>query len=220
MAPPPFTVIPAHLAHLTIEQVWARIDAWLAEHRPALAEKLAGPATEREIAHLEQAVGARLPEAYKASLRIHAGGRTRTTARGDSIYSETPFAEFNLLPPDVLLASMKRLEPYAAFAPDPHARVAPTVRPIFYDPGWIPVVNVDEDSAVMWCIDTTPTEPDAYGQIIEMVTSGGDADRPVLWPGFRELLIGGLLKRIDGETVDPYALEESGWIEFVAEPVR
>jgi cell wall assembly regulator SMI1 len=218
IAPPPFTVIPAHLAQLTIEEAWARIDAWLSAHHPALAQRLAGPASEREIAQLEDAVGARLPDDYKASLRIHAGGRTLTTSRGDAIYATTPFAEFDLLPPEVVLASMKRLEPYAAFGPSPHAVVAPTVRPTFYDRGWIPVVNVDQDFAVIWCIDTVPTERAADGQIVEMVTSGGDADRRVLWPGFRELLIGGLLKRIEGETVDPDALEESGWIEFVAEP--
>lgn len=220
IAPPPFTRIPGHLAQLTVEQIWARIDAWLAEHHPPLVERLADPANEREITHLEQAVGARLPEDYKASLRIHAGGRSRRTAVGNSLYSETPFGEFNLLAPAVVLESMKRLEPYAEFESAPDARVAPTVRPVFYDRGWIPVVRVDQDFAVIWCIDTAPTVPAAHGQILEMVTSGGDPDRPVLWRSFRELLIGGLLKRIEGESVDRDALEESGWINFVAEQAR
>jgi cell wall assembly regulator SMI1 len=218
--PPPFTVIPANLAHLTVEQVWARIDAWLAEHHPSLAERLAGPASESDIARLEHSIGAALPEDYKRSLRIHAGGRSRTTTRGDATYSESPFEQFNLLPPDVVLASMKRLEPYAAFETDSGAHVAPTVRRAFYDRGWIPVVKLDQDFAVIWCLDTAPTEPAAYGQVVEMITSGGDAERRALWPGFREMLIAGLLKRIEEEAVDPDVLDDDESISFVAREVE
>jgi cell wall assembly regulator SMI1 len=208
-----FAAIPGNLAHLTVVEAWARIDAWLLAYHPLLSQRLAGPASEAEIAHLEQMVGAHLPEDYKSSLRIHAGGRTRTTTRSDSIYSELPFAKFNLLPPTVLLRSMQRLEPYAAFATDSHAKVAPTVKSTCYHRGWLPIVEVDEDFAVIWCIDTVPTKPAAYGQIVQMVTN--DPERSVRWVGFRELLIGGLLKCIEQETVDPDALIDPGWIEFV-----
>jgi cell wall assembly regulator SMI1 len=218
--PPPFTVIPPNLARLSVEQVWARIDAWLAERHPSLAERLAGPASEADLAHLERSIGASLPEDYKCSLRIHAGGRTRTTTRGDAKYAESPFEQFTLLPPQLVLASMKRLEPYAAFATEPGAHIAPTVRQAFYDRAWIPVVNVDQDFAVIWCLDTGPTEPAAWGQVVEMITSGGDADRRALWPGFRELLIAGLLKRIEEEAVDPDVLEEDRLIAFVAREVE
>lgn len=96
-----------------------------------------------------------------------------------------------------------------------HARVAPTVKRVFYDPGWIPVVAADEDKSVFYCIDTAPTERSAYGQIVQMITSA-DPDRDVRWPSFRECLISSILQRIEEEEVDPEAVED-GIIRFAAD---
>lgn len=207
--------ISEHLARLTVAEAWARIDEWVATSYPELADRLAGPATNEEIARLELALGARLPDDYKASLGIHAGGRSRPTRRGDSLYAMTPFAEFCLLPPDVLLQRRTWLQSYCSIPSDPHARVAPTVKRAYYDPGWVPVVAADEDRAIFYCIDTAPTEPAARGQIVQMITSA-DPDRDVLWPSFRECLIGGLLQRIEQEAVDPEMIKD-GIVRFIGD---
>lgn len=61
-----------------VTEVWARIEAYLAEHTPGVLEALVGPASAEEIASAEQRFGMRLPADFAASCArhrsIHLGG--------------------------------------------------------------------------------------------------------------------------------------------------
>ena len=203
-----------HLASLTIPEIWHRIDAWLADEHPELADVLAPPSPPSEIAELERALGVALPEDYRASLAVHAGNRQRLRRDGRP-YTDPLFVGFNLLTPDVVLERWRFLEQYARFPTSEYAAIDGTRR-AYYDRGWIPVVAADEDLAVFYCIDTVPPEPSRQHQIVTMVTNDPDRDAP--WASFRELLISELLTPIDqGYAVDPDLLEEDQLIELVAD---
>jgi molybdopterin molybdotransferase len=204
--------LPGHLAHLTVQDTWARIDEWLARRFPALASRLAPPASEKEIEDLERALGLPLPEDYRASLRIHAGGEVHATRDGSDVYSVSPFAGVRLLAPPVLLARRSWLARYASLPCRETPRVSASVRRAYHHDGWIPIAEGDEDRALYFCIDTVPASPDAHAQIVCMLTN--DPDREAPWASFRAFLISELLVPIASSEVDEEATEDAGAICF------
>lgn len=211
--PGPYRALPAHLASLSIEEVWARVEGWLGARHPTLLERLDGPASAEEIAALEADLGVTLPDDYRASLRVHAGGRPRSTHDGRGVYADTPFAALCLLPPPVLLARRRWLEAYEAFPYSEHARHSGALERAYHHRGWIPVAQADEDLAVFYCLDTAPTDPAAYGQIVSMCTN--DDARMTPWASFRAMLIGELLVPMESQPIDEELLEETGTLAWL-----
>ena len=58
-----------------MQDLWTRLESWLAVHAPNKLETLAPGATDEQIAHAETLMSVRLPEDFKASCRIHNGQR-------------------------------------------------------------------------------------------------------------------------------------------------
>lgn len=56
-----------------VKQLWERIEAYFYEHWPQKELKLRPPATEQEIAAAESELGVRLPDDFRASLKVHDG---------------------------------------------------------------------------------------------------------------------------------------------------
>jgi cell wall assembly regulator SMI1 len=56
-----------------IEETWEQIHAWLSQHAPHLTTMLAAPAPEAEAVEAEAVLGARFPQEFRDSLRIHDG---------------------------------------------------------------------------------------------------------------------------------------------------
>ncbi|MGW4273632.1 SMI1/KNR4 family protein [Streptomyces seoulensis] len=67
------SITPAADALPTVEESWARVDAWLAEHAPLSRARLRPPAAPDGIAAAEQRLGVRFPPDLVASLRCHDG---------------------------------------------------------------------------------------------------------------------------------------------------
>jgi cell wall assembly regulator SMI1 len=64
-----------------MDEIWDRIEAWLAQHAPAVLAGLNGPATEQELDATERALGVTLPEDVRASYRRHNGQPDRQVGR-------------------------------------------------------------------------------------------------------------------------------------------
>lgn len=56
-----------------IHTLWQEIQAWCEKNAPPILETLQAGATEQQLTDFEKKLGITLPEAYKASLRIHNG---------------------------------------------------------------------------------------------------------------------------------------------------
>jgi cell wall assembly regulator SMI1 len=52
-----------------MNEIWDRIEAWLAVNAPAVLAGLNGPATEQEINATERSLGVTLPEDVRATYR-------------------------------------------------------------------------------------------------------------------------------------------------------
>lgn len=59
--------------HNQIEALWVRLKQQVARLAPGLLDGLAGPASEEDLEQLEFRLGRTLPEALKASLKVHNG---------------------------------------------------------------------------------------------------------------------------------------------------
>jgi cell wall assembly regulator SMI1 len=208
--------VPTPYAHLSMREMWTRVEDWLCSLPGGtdLLARLAGPASEADIASLRDAAGGWLPTDYVESLRCHAGNTTATSARTGAAYAVRLVTDVTWLPPPLVVAMRSWLrEHYASFPVSPYARIDPAVRRAYYDPGWIPVIAADEDRALFWCIDTAPTEPARRGQILAMCTN--DPDRDFVYLDYRAFFAHQLLDRIATCTVDSIVLEDAGLIELV-----
>ncbi|MDF2269281.1 SMI1/KNR4 family protein [Streptomyces coacervatus] len=56
-----------------LHAAWARIEGWLREHAPASAASLRSPASEEQIATVENAIGYRFPPTLRAWYQLHDG---------------------------------------------------------------------------------------------------------------------------------------------------
>ena len=56
-----------------ISDLWARLEAWGAEHAPKMLEDLNPGASDDDIAEVERVVGRPLPDTFRASLKTHNG---------------------------------------------------------------------------------------------------------------------------------------------------
>ncbi|MEU3729822.1 SMI1/KNR4 family protein [Streptomyces sp. NPDC033538] len=74
----------------TVEDSWARIDAWLSEHAPLSRARLRAPASPGEIADAERRLGVTFHPELVASLRCHDGVELKEGAPGFAL--KGPFA--------------------------------------------------------------------------------------------------------------------------------
>ena len=56
-----------------MDEIWARIEAWLDKNAPRALASLRSPADELDVAKFERKLGATLPDDFRASLRRHNG---------------------------------------------------------------------------------------------------------------------------------------------------
>lgn len=213
--PGPYDTLPPSVADLSVSEIWARVEQWLAAHHPELLKLLGPPAAESEIDALERGLGVRLPEEYRASLRIHAGSATRRRKDGTE-YADSAFEFVRLLPPSIVLSTWSWLADYATFeaATEPTAFVG-AIQRSFYHPGWIPIAARDEDLAVFDCIDTVPTVEAAYGQVVVMCTK--DDERAARSRSFGAFLARELLLPLETAPIDEGETADQGRIVLVDE---
>jgi cell wall assembly regulator SMI1 len=196
---------------LSIREMWSQTERWLASIPGGYADRLAGPATEGDISALLDAVGGWLPDEYLESLRCHGGNVVETSTTTGLRYPVDLITDVIWLAPELIHQEREFLKAYERPL-GPHDRSWPCIRPMFYGPGWIPVVRGDSDRALYWCIDTVPPDPAHRGQIIAMLTN--DPDREYAFTSYRSMFANLILERL-AWPMDPDALDE-GVIQFLS----
>lgn len=150
----------------SIADTWKAIDAWLAANAPEYLEALQPPATGDQIRSVEAAIGARLPDSFVESVRVHDGQR----------------GEMGLVPPWHLLPLAEVLQTWTmlkgfrddgTFDPilDRTVEPDPGVRQTWWDEGWLPFA--DDMAANLLCLDLNPTPEGRVGQVITYFRDDG-----------------------------------------------
>lgn len=157
-----------------MQALWTRYKQWLEQHWPEALAALNPPASDEDIARMEQVLGAPLPADYIASLKIHNGERAGPAFglfRGDEY-----------LPVDSVLsnwACWKELCDKGVFDEN-SSDGGSTVSSLWWHTGWIPFSH--DGSGNFLCVDTAPGRDGAGGQIIQMWHD--DDGRPVVAADF------------------------------------
>ncbi|WP_063802198.1 SMI1/KNR4 family protein [Burkholderia ubonensis] len=143
----------------TIAAAWARLDAWRRTLPADAPEPFRGPASDDDLRALEAGLGVALPEAWRASLRLHDGqdaGRTE------------PFAGETLLSARQILAqwSIWRDLVVRGDLADCEGEPEPGIRGDWYNLKWIPLTH--NGSGDHLCVDLDPDEGGRIGQVIRV----------------------------------------------------
>jgi len=149
-----------------MDDVWIRIERFLAANQPLMLEGLASGATEEEIATFESTVGYRLPEDVRVSLKRHNGQMADPQRSGEPIGGLLiPFG-WELLSLKWMLVEWREHRSISEdFGGDNDIETGnPGVKPYVFHPAWIPIAAEGGNSL---CVDLDPDIGGTIGQIIE-----------------------------------------------------
>jgi cell wall assembly regulator SMI1 len=183
--------------NLEIENIWNDIKEWYRKKCPDRLEDLNEGASAQQLADLENAIGLRLPDDYKASLKIHNGDCYMT--------------DYSYMSIDGVLrkwSMMKRLRDKGTFK---ESEIIDGGRQIiqntWWHPGWIPFA--EDGGGNMICIDMDPEVNGVQGQILYMETQ---AEGPIIsnYKSFLEWIESYKNDLYDGK----YEVDEYGYLNL------
>ncbi|MDQ1832365.1 SMI1/KNR4 family protein [Massilia scottii] len=150
-----------------MRSMWTRFEIWLSEHWPEGLAGLNPPATDEQIASLEDAIGIKLPEDYVACLKIHNGQNPEVGGLFDG-------SEF--LSTDDILAQWtvwKGLLDGGDFV-DVYSDPASGVQKDWWNARWIPFTH--NGCGDHLCLDLAPEASGSLGQVITMWHDSGERE--------------------------------------------
>lgn len=161
-----------------MQDLWARLERFFAEQNWPVS--LRPGADEAEIACVEQALGLRFPDDFRASLQLHDGENWRQGIRW------LPDLMIWLPVADILKSWREQQTYYARWGEDEYADETQDegrIRNIIFHPRRIPIAE-QEGICGLW-LDFTPGPEGVAGQVIMDTT---ECDFTVLAPHFRAFL--------------------------------
>ncbi len=160
-----------------MEELWKRMDSWLADNAPEVLAALNPGATDEEIRAAEEAMGVTLPEDFRASYRIHNG--QRHDAGGTGIFEAETFLSLERIVEN--WRGWKQVRDAGRFdgiQSEPEAGI----RADWWNPKWIPFTH--DGCGNHDCLDLDPAPDGEIGQVISMWHD--DVERSILASSFRE----------------------------------
>ncbi len=161
-----------------MDQVWERIEAWLAVNAPAVAAGLNPPASPEAVAETERFLDVQFPDDLRASYLRHDGQQPN---------SPWMLEGWEWLSLDRIRDEWKvwkDLLDGGDFAGIENSADGRGVQKDWWNPAWIPLTY--SGSGDHHCLDLAPGRRGLSGQIIEMWHDEGS--RPVIAHSFREWL--------------------------------
>lgn len=151
-----------------MKQQWTKLEAILQDTAPALLADLAPPATDAEIASLEQALGMSLPADFVACLKIHNG--QHGNSRG--LFDDAEFLSTSRILQEWRI--WKGLLDGGDFE-DAESSPQSGIRPLWWSPAWIPFTYNGAGDHL--CLDLDPAGEGARGQIITLWHDDGAREK-------------------------------------------
>ncbi|MBG9387421.1 SMI1/KNR4 family protein [Caenimonas aquaedulcis] len=157
-----------------MNELWNRFENWLSVHWPDVLPDLNPPATNEEIAQLEEALGVTLPSSFVECLKIHNG---HSTAEG--LFDGFEFlSTAEILDQWSIWKDLVDAGDFEGAESEPHDGV----RGDWWNVRWIPITH--NGGGDHMCIDLDPDEGGKAGQIISMWHDM--ADRELLAASFED----------------------------------
>ncbi|WP_329521695.1 ankyrin repeat domain-containing protein [Spirillospora sp. NBC_01491] len=166
--PDPEDVAELDACAASLTETVSDIAGWLAEHaRPAYARLAAarGAADPAAVADLEAAVGERLPDEFRAYLRLFGD------SGGLDIFEYAGLSVKDMLGTWRSLESLREDGTFDGWAPVELDPDDPYLRYTWWHPGWIPFAA--DGGGNLWCIDLAPAARGARGQLFSWEIHGG-----------------------------------------------
>lgn len=160
-----------------MNDLWKKLEAWLAVNAPFCLSNLKQPASDNELDALEQSLGLTLPEDFKEFLKIHNG----QSGTGPSLFEQGRL----LGTTDILIEwqTWDKLLQSGEFEED-HSAPSPEIKAGWWRPGWVPFLSNGRGDHL--CLDMDPTTIGTHGQVIEVLHDVESRQR--LAAGFTEWL--------------------------------
>jgi cell wall assembly regulator SMI1 len=162
-----------------MDDVWNRVESWLAVNAPKILQGLLPGATEEAIRSTEEHLTVQFPADFRVSCAVHNGQRgTAPSLMGqwDLLPLEAVVKQWNL---------MKELSDAGRFAnADAVVETRGPVRMNWWNTKWIPVTH--NGAGDFYCLDMDPASGGVQGQIITYWHV--DTTREKIADNFRELL--------------------------------
>jgi cell wall assembly regulator SMI1 len=158
-----------------IEEKWSAIDEWLAQHAPAVAAGLAGPALPEAIAWAEVSLSSRLPSPYRESVLVH---------DGEGLHEVWLFGAQSLLPLAHVVAQWQWLSQLPPIDVDGVEGAFPEkLDEAAWPSRWIPFAY--DGAGGYLHIDLAPSPQGRVGQILQTTS---DAEYRLVAPDFESFL--------------------------------
>lgn len=150
-----------------MQTLWTRFETWLSEHWPEGLGALNPPATNEQIASLEQALGITLPDDYVACLKIHNG---QATGVGGLFEGAEFLSTDEILAQWTVWKDLLDSGDFAGITSEP----ASGIRNDWWNAGWIPFTHNGGGDHL--CLDLAPDAAGSRGQVITMWHDSGERE--------------------------------------------
>jgi cell wall assembly regulator SMI1 len=148
-----------------VNELWDRLKSWLQENAPELLETMQPGASERKISALEQKLGVRLPDDYRAFLALSDGQVEDTEfyfQDGELLSSKNVYSQWGV---------WKELLDDGTFE-DSASEPQLGIRGDWWNARWIPFTH--DGGGNHLCLDLDPAKGGTVGQIISMEHDNGE----------------------------------------------
>jgi cell wall assembly regulator SMI1 len=141
-----------------VPESWERIVAWLQEHAPRHSFPLNPGASDAAIAAFEDAIGSKLPDDFKESVRLHDGGDCWIPpSHGELLSLDKILEQWRMY------QSWQQRGDYAGADWIPPQIKGP-IKPVFWN---LKRIYITDNSGDHLTLDLDPPEDGAYGQILD-----------------------------------------------------
>jgi cell wall assembly regulator SMI1 len=161
----------------TMEDIWGRIEAWLAMHAPDLLSHLQAGATDEQIHQAEHVMGVELPEDVKASHRLHDGSAHVSLIGKWSLNSLEEMVQIWHMMKGILEQQDPTNETFFVLD-EGQSNVKPLpIKPVWWYPKWIPLLEFGNGDGI--CIDLAPGPTGQSGQLISFWHEDASMNAPI-----------------------------------------
>jgi cell wall assembly regulator SMI1 len=165
-----------HGVALDVAWTWSRMEDWYRRNAPQTLQALGRGAIDEELASLDRALGAPIPDDYRTSLVRHNGGAFIHNAD----YLDIAWAK------RIMVRMRAVLEQGPLPSPEPTKDTGTKVAPVYWCKQWLPVAESRFGTLIL--LDLAPLPGGMVGQVLQLEQQDSEGPFLTQWSSFAEWL--------------------------------